>query len=70
MNVPYFSALFELVELDEPSPTPGGLDQPSPAPAPAQSEPEPAPSGRMSERINNTSYKENIFSAYRTLAVT
>ena len=91
VNVPHFSALFELIELDESceptlspslitvttrlittgtSPTPGGLNQPSPAPAPAQSEPEPAPSGRMSERINNTSYKESIFSAYRTLVVT
>ena len=102
VEVPKFSALFELMELDEPweptlspsliaattrlittgtSPTPGGPNLPSPAPAsgptggpaatpPDLPEPEPAPTGRTSERINNTDYKESIFGAYRTLAVT
>ena len=41
-----------------------------PSPPPELPEPEPAPVGRTSERINNTKYKESIFGAYRTLAVT
>ena len=61
--------------------TPGGLRQPQTAPAPAptgsstpapsaQPEPDPVPSGRRNERVNNTSYKENIFGSYHSLAIT